>query len=76
MKLEEAWAYFKALEDGGFTMRGSFKDGFIQLIPPKVPGYFWMRCQDCGSFFEAPIGSTMYSCNLCVTDTGAEGMSY
>lgn len=75
-RFEEAWAYFKALDDGGFEMRGSFADGYIQISPPKKAGFYWMRCQDCGSFFEAPRGSTLYSCNICISNIDAESMSY
>ena len=75
-KFEEAWAYFKALDDGGFVMRGSIEDGFIQLVPPKRPGFYWMRCENCGSFFEAEKGFTFFSCPMCAHDLGAESMSY
>jgi hypothetical protein len=75
-RFEEAWAYFKALDDGRFVVRGSIQDGFIQLVPPKRPGFYWMRCENCGSLFEAQKGSTLYSCPMCAHDIGTTSMSY
>ncbi|MCK5240409.1 MAG: hypothetical protein KAR33_12705, partial [Candidatus Thorarchaeota archaeon] len=75
-RLEDTLAYFSALNDGDYTISGAIEHDYMELKPPSRQGLYWMRCDDCGSLFEVPIGSLSLSCGMCKQDSMSEGEIY
>ncbi|MFW9848472.1 MAG: hypothetical protein ACFFF4_04985 [Candidatus Thorarchaeota archaeon] len=72
-RLEDTLAYFSALNDGDYSITGDIAHDFMELRPPTRQGFYWMRCDDCGSLFEVPRGSISLNCGICRSDTLSKG---
>ncbi|MFW9953945.1 MAG: hypothetical protein ACFFD3_05260 [Candidatus Thorarchaeota archaeon] len=75
-RLEETLAYFSALNDGRYTISGAIEHDYTELRPPSRQGLYWMRCDDCGAFFEVPRGTLLVNCGLCKPGVIAKGEAY
>ncbi len=70
--LKDTLAYFQQLREQGYYIDGPIEDDYMEIYPPKREGYYWARCQTCGSPFMVQKGVVYpMTCDNC--DLQGEG---